>query len=30
MGEKGRARALAKFSLDVEAASIAGVYRGLL
>ena len=29
MGERGRARVLAKFSLDAEAAGIAGVYRNL-
>jgi mannosyltransferase len=30
MGERGRARVLAKFSLDAEAAAIAGVYRTLV
>jgi len=30
MGERGRARVLAKFSLDAEAGAIAGVYRTLV
>ena len=30
MGERGRARVLAKFSLDAEAARIGEVYRPLL
>jgi mannosyltransferase len=30
MGERGRARVLAKFSLDAEACRIAEVYRGLV
>ena len=30
MGERGRARVVAKFSLDAEAAAIAEVYRGLV
>jgi mannosyltransferase len=30
MGERGRARVLEKFSLDVEASRIAEVYRGLV
>jgi mannosyltransferase len=30
MGERGRARVLAKFSLDAEAAGIAEVYRALV
>jgi mannosyltransferase len=30
MGERGRARVLAKFSLDAEAAKIADVYRNVL
>jgi mannosyltransferase len=30
MGERARARVVAKFSLDAEAAAIAAVYRGLV